>query len=110
MLNFKNDRCVRCNDTLLYSNLGTINPIGKKLPLFGRSIDGTIGSIFVGRIYSAQITDNTILARDLIPVRVGQVGYMYDRVSKKLFGNAGTGAFVLGPDVATPVIGLRRYP
>ena len=36
---------------------------------------------------------------DLIPVRVGTVGYMYDRVSKTLFGNAGTGDFVLGPDV-----------
>ena len=47
---------------------------------------------------------------DGIAVRVGQVGYMYDRVTRKLFGNAGTGAFVLGPDVATPVMGLRRYP
>lgn len=36
---------------------------------------------------------------DLIPVRVGTVGYMYDRVSGQLFGNAGTGSFVLGPDV-----------
>lgn len=36
---------------------------------------------------------------DMIPVRVGQVGYMYDRVSKTLFGNAGTGSFTLGPDV-----------
>ena len=35
----------------------------------------------------------------MIPVRVGQVGYMYDRVSKTLFGNAGTDSFVLGPDV-----------
>ena len=36
---------------------------------------------------------------DLIPVRVGQVGYMYDRVSGQLFGNAGTGNFILGPDI-----------
>ena len=33
-----------------------------------------------------------------IPVRVGQVGYLYDKVSGQLFGNAGTGDFVLGPD------------
>ena len=39
------------------------------------------------------------LVRDFIPVRVGQVGYLYDRVSGQLFGNAGTGAFVVGPDV-----------
>ena len=37
---------------------------------------------------------------DIIPVRIGNVGYMYDRVSGQLFGNAGTGSFVLGPDVA----------
>ena len=35
---------------------------------------------------------------DIIPVRVGDVGYLYDRVSGQLFGNAGTGAFIIGPD------------
>ena len=35
---------------------------------------------------------------DLIPVRVGQVGYMYDKVSRQLFGNSGTGNFILGND------------
>ena len=38
------------------------------------------------------------LMADFIPVRVGDVGYMYDRVSGQLFGNAGTGAFVIAPD------------
>lgn len=36
-------------------------------------------------------------------VRVGSgssaVGYMYDRVSGQLFANAGTGSFVIGPDI-----------
>ena len=36
---------------------------------------------------------------DLVPVRVGQVGYMYDKVSGNLLGNAGTGNFLLGNDV-----------
>jgi hypothetical protein len=36
---------------------------------------------------------------DFIPVRVGTTGYMYDKVSKTLFGNAGTGNFVLGNDI-----------
>lgn len=35
---------------------------------------------------------------DLIPVRKGTVGYLYDRVSGRFFGNVGTGDFVLGPD------------
>lgn len=49
-------------------------------------------------IYSFSMRDNNYYI-DLTPVRVGTVGYMYDRVSGQLFGNKGTGAFVLGPDV-----------
>lgn len=43
--------------------------------------------------------DNDITLVDLIPVRIGTTGYMYDKVSKQLFGNSGTGEFILGPDV-----------
>lgn len=50
------------------------------------------------RVKDAKVWKNGALVRDLIPVRVGQVGMMYDRVSKQLFGNSGTGAFVVGPD------------
>ena len=48
--------------------------------------------------FKAYIDDDLVL--DLIPVRIGNVGYLFDRVSGQLFGNAGTGSFVLGPDVA----------
>jgi hypothetical protein len=51
------------------------------------------------RIWSFVATRNGAKVLDFIPVRVGQTGYLYDRVSGKLFGNAGTGDFVLGPDV-----------
>lgn len=52
------------------------------------------------RIYSVKFYNlSGSLVRDFIPVRKGTVGYMYDRVSGKLFGNAGTGDFVLGPDL-----------
>jgi hypothetical protein len=40
------------------------------------------------------------VVRDLISVRVSQVGYMYDKVSEQLFGNAGTGNFILGNDIS----------
>lgn len=52
------------------------------------------------RFYSFAIQDyatNTPIMT-LQPVRVGAVGYMYDEVSGRLIGNAGTGNFVLGPD------------
>ena len=39
-----------------------------------------------------------VLIRDYIAVRKSGVGYMYDRASGQLFGNAGTGAFIVGPD------------
>ena len=39
------------------------------------------------------------LVMDMIPVRTGQVGYMYDKISGTLFGNAGTGDFILGNDI-----------
>lgn len=45
-----------------------------------------------------QLLRNGVLLRDFIPVRKGTTGYMYDRVSGQLFGNAGTGSFTLGND------------
>lgn len=64
------------------------------------------------RLYWLKIWDSSnALVADFIPVRVGTgenaVGYMYDRVSGKLFGNMGTGAFVLGQDIAIPVKSIR---
>ena len=56
-------------------------------------------SRMVGRIYYFKMWKNGELVRDFIPVRVGQVGYMYDKVSGVLFGNAGSGAFILGNDI-----------
>ena len=50
------------------------------------------------RMKSFKMINNDIVLRDFIPVRVGNVGYMYDKVSGALFGNGGTGDFVLGPD------------
>lgn len=63
----------------------------------------TASSSFIGRLYLLQIWDaNGVLIFDGVPVRVGSgssaVGYLFDRVSGELFGNAGTGAFTIGPD------------
>ena len=44
---------------------------------------------------------NSILVADFIPIRRGNIGYMFDRVSGELFGNSGTGAFIIGPDKTT---------
>lgn len=60
----------------------------------------TVSSVYPNMIYFCKLwePDSGLLVRDFIPVRVGQIGYMYDRVSGQLFGNQGTGNFILGPD------------
>lgn len=55
--------------------------------------------VAAGRLYSCKITNGTTLVRDFVPVRIGDTGYLYDRVSQSLFGNCGDGSFGLGPDV-----------
>ena len=52
-----------------------------------------------GKISSYKHIKNGNIVVDLIPVRKGTVGYMYDRISGQLFGNSGTGSFILGNDV-----------
>ena len=65
------------------------------LHLFTISTSGTIMSPSAMKCYSLSIGTRM----DLIPVRVGSVGYMYDRVSGQLLGNSGTGDFIVGPDL-----------
>lgn len=62
---------------------------------------GGVNLVDFGRakIYSFKIEKGGTAVIDFIPVRVGNVGYMYDRVSKQLFGNSGTGNFILGGDI-----------
>lgn len=68
------------------------------ITLFGIRNAGILTSMMHGEISACQFSKNGVLLRDFIPVRVGTTGYMYDKVSKQLFGNAGTGSFILGND------------
>jgi hypothetical protein len=52
---------------------------------------------FEGNIYYAQFKDDNVTI-SLIPIRIEQEGYLFDKVSGRLFGNEGTGSFILGPD------------
>lgn len=51
------------------------------------------------KYYNFKVYNGNTLLINLIPVRVGTVGCMYDKISGNLFYNQGTGNFVLGPDV-----------
>lgn len=63
--------------------------------LMGRSR----GSAYPYRLSSCYINHNGVRIYDMIAVRIGTAGYMYDTVSGELFGNVGSGTFILGPDI-----------
>lgn len=67
--------------------------------LFGCRNNGSLSNSMTGIISSCTFSRNETLIRDFIPVRVGQVGYMYDKVTGELFGNAGSGDFTYGNDI-----------
>lgn len=51
------------------------------------------------KLIYAKFYNGSTKVLDLIPVRVGQVGYLYDKVSEELFANAAeSGALVIGAD------------
>ena len=75
------------------------------ITLFGTSSSSEVGENFsvAGYLKCRKISFKLIIdeevVRDMIPVRKGNIGYMYDKVSGQLFGNSGTGSFTLGPDI-----------
>ena len=88
---------IKLDESVIGTNRGQVNT-QVPIRLFGRG-GGANQTTDKLRIYSVQFIDNDEVILDLIPVRVGQVGYMYDKVSGQLFGNSGTGNFILGNDI-----------
>ena len=77
-------------------------PEGTEIGDTNFQIFGYNGATNIGcaRFYYFKLWNSSgVLVRDFIPVRVGTTGYLYDRVSGTLFGNAGTGDFVRGNDI-----------
>ena len=66
-------------------------------------IFGGVRSGYAIRLYRIKLYGlNGTLIRDLIPVRVGSgssfEGAMLDTVERKVYRNAGTGSFIIGPE------------
>lgn len=82
-------------------SLGSNSIANTPLYIFGRYDfrNRVVDTNAVAKLKSFYLKNNGELVLDMIPVRVGQVGYMYDKVSGQLFGNDGTGSFILGNDV-----------
>ncbi len=74
--------------------------------IFGRNNDHG-GYLFANglRMHNFTLIADDITVRDFVIVRFTNElgvseGAMFDKVTKKLFRNSGTGSFVIGPDVA----------
>lgn len=96
----KNARTIKSGGVVLASNTTLVSQTfttPANVRLFD-SHNGVGGTNFIGKIYSCKIWNGETLVRDLVPVRVGTTGYMYDLVGKVLYGNVGTGSFTVGPD------------
>ena len=93
---------VEINGTSYNFTTSTVLPLDIKqsLPLFAsKNGNGQVDTHAQGlKLISFCMSNGETTVYDTIPVRVGQVGCMYDKVSGQLFGNRGTGDFILGPD------------
>lgn len=98
------DTATNNNSFRTYINNSSAQPVNKCFvfkPSLGDNYSDTFGTGTQKQIRSFKMFDESKnIVMDLIPVRVGQVGYMYDKVSRALFGNANsTGAFTFGFDI-----------
>lgn len=84
---------IRASHSQLQSHAGDVG-----FPLFTITINAILEQPKRCIFWNCKISEDGELVRDMICVRIGTEGAMYDRVSGQLFRNAGTGAFIIGPD------------
>ena len=99
-----NDLKIYQNGTLLstLTNNGTLNDCANPCGLFVINTNSSTGftqdTYGYMKIYAFKITNsNNEVVMDLVPVRDGTTGYMYDKVSQSLMTNKGT--FLYGNDI-----------
>lgn len=88
------------DDVLVGSVNAGATVVSGNICIFNRSVTNPNTNRDIGlQIKSFTIKEQDTKILDLIPVRVGQVGYMYDKIRGQLLGNSAAGSFTLGPDV-----------
>lgn len=76
-----------------------VNPTTQTIALFAsKNSNGGINHPGKMKLYSIKFEKDDVTLLDLVPVRVGQVGCLYDKVSGELFKNETSTPFILGPD------------
>ena len=94
-------RTIQINEGKISSQVFNRDITGQHLYLFGNEGFGLNGRNSKAKHKSYKVFFDNVLMLDLIPVRVGTTGYMYDRISGEL---RGTGDFIFGPDKMGGVI------
>lgn len=79
-------------------------PLTENITAFRIFASYTNNNRYPVKFCSFKITVGNSVVHDFIPVRKGTVGYMYDKISGTLYGNNGSGSFILGPDIDTNVL------
>lgn len=96
---YLNKRYVYIDGNLVTTITNTTWSNSRSIYLFGASTAGSFTFGVPMKIYSCKIWDNDTLVRDYIPVKKNNIGYLFDKVSGQLYGDAGGGNFVCGPDI-----------
>lgn len=101
-LNYLNSRKARFNGTDVASLASSSGSEGLQLHFPAYSANTGINTSYCTfyRYYSFKLSKGTEILFDLIPVRVGNVGHFYDKISKQILPEAGSAKFIVGPDRA----------
>lgn len=115
-LNYLNDMKFTCTNGT-NSLGGTLSSLSFT-PAYNIRLFGSAGvvasySVWSGKIYNVKISQGSSVVMNLIPVRVGLVGCMYDTIGGQLYQNQGTGYFKIGDDkpmgaISNIVVGSRN--
>ena len=93
-----------CANTFSYSaNRNTSHP-NLSIFLFGRNVNGTVGSIRAGKIYYCKFWEGDNLIKDFIPVSYNGTLGLFDKVELKFYPNAGTGTFTAGTVITNKML------
>lgn len=98
VFDMSNNTC-KINGTTYSSTATKENKSVGNIFLLSINNGGTVfSSCMKARIKSAKVYDGNTLVRDMIPVRVGDEGCMYDKVNGVIYHNAGSSSFNAGDD------------
>lgn len=96
------------DDVIATSYANTTGTSQSNILLFGTTtLTSAMGFMCLAKVYSCKIWDNGVLVRDFRPVRVGTdatswEGAMMDVLTRRIYRNAGSGAFGYGNDLKYP--------